>query len=186
MPEAGLWVAGEGRCGSEYDVRRLTATKQHALRLSAKPGPDGGTYFTRSGEWGFYGAAGVLLKTQDAEPRYLLQRRAYDVSYGGTWSIPGGARHQHETPGETAARELSEEMGVSDFVGLEVTRAVTLQSQNWVYHSIIAECSTRPEVRSNDEVAEVAWLTRTEILDLAVGGKLHPLFEAALHKLLPE
>lgn len=175
-----------GRCGSEYDVRRLTATKQHALRLSARPGRDGGTYFTRSGEWGFYGAAGVLLKTREAVPRYLLQQRAHDVSYGGTWSIPGGARHQHETPGETAARELSEEMGVSDFAGLKVTRAVTLQSHDWVYHSIIAECSTRPAIQANSEVAQTAWLTRAEILDLAVGGKLHPLFEAALHKLITE
>lgn len=172
------------RCGSEYQVKRVKATKKHALRLSAEPGRDGGTYFTRSGEWGSYGAAGVLLKTAGEEPRYLLQQRAHSVSYGGMWSIPGGARHQHETPGETAARELSEEMGISDFAGLKVTGAVTLQSENWVYHSIIAECSTRPAIQANSEVAETAWLTRAEILDLAVGGKLHPLFEAALHKLL--
>lgn len=174
------------RCGSEYEVSRITPSKQHALRLSQVPGHDGGTYFTRSGEWGLYGAAGVLLKTTEAEPRYLLQRRSFDVSYGGTWSIPGGARHQHETPGETAARELSEEMGIHDFAGLKVTGAVTLQSHDWVYHSIIAECTERPRVRKNKEVAETAWLARAEILDLASGGKLHPLFEAALPKLLPK
>lgn len=172
------------RCGSEYEVKHLKPSKRHALQLSKAPGRDGGTYFTRSGEWGFYGAAGVLLKTAEKEPRYLLQRRAHDVSYGGKWSIPGGARHEKETPGETAARELSEEMGIHDFAGLRVTGVVTLQSYDWVYHSIIAECSELPEVRGNNEVAAFAWATRAEVLELAAGGKLHPLFEAALPKLL--
>lgn len=174
-----------GRCGSEYKVlRRKPTKKEHALRLSADPGRDGGTYFTRSGEWGLYGAAGVLLRTTEAEPRYLVQQRSYDVSYGGTWSIPGGAVHEKETPGETAARELSEEMGISDLTGLEPSAVVTLQSHDWVFHTIVAECSKRPRVTPNREVAKTAWLTRAEILDLAAGGKCHPLFEAALPKLL--
>lgn len=106
------------------------------------------------------------------------------MSYGGKWSIPGGACHKNETPGETAARELSEEMGVTNLDALEVVGAVTLHSHDWTYHTVIAECARRPRIRGNREVAATAWLTRAEILDLAAGGKCHPLFEDALPKLL--
>lgn len=148
------------RCGSEYKVKRAKVTDRHALRLPDAPGPDGGTYFTSSGEWGAYGAAGVLLKTKGKEPRYLLQQRAFEVSYGGKWSIPGGACHKNETPAETAARELSEEMGVKNLDALEVVGAVTLNSHDWTYHSVIAQCARRPRIRGNNEVAATAWLTR--------------------------
>lgn len=168
------------RCGSEYEVKQAALTDNHALRLADRPGTDGGTYFTRSGEWGAYGAAGVLLKTQGPEPHYLLQQRAHEVSYGGKWSIPGGALHEFETPGEAAARELKEEMGIDRLEDLKVIEAVTLQSHDWKYHTIIAECSDRPRISENSEVAATAWLTRTQIEDLAAGGKCHPLFEAAL------
>lgn len=172
------------RCGSEYDVTRVQASAEHALRLSEAPGRDGGTHFTTSGEWGSYGAAGVLLKTSAKEPRYLLQKRSPGVTYGGMWSIPGGARHEHERPGEAAARELSEEMGISTFAALKVTGAVTLQSEGWTYHTIIAECSRRPQVTPNAEVTDAAWLAANDIRNLAAGGALHPLFEAALPELL--
>lgn len=168
------------RCGNEYKVKRTRVTKKHTLRQTVDPGVDGGTHFTTSGEWGAHGAAGVMLKTKEQEPRYLLQQRAHNLTYGGTWSIPGGARHEFETPGEAAARELGEEMGVKRLDAFQVIGAVTLELQDWAYHSIIAECETKPRIRKNEEVAATAWLTEAQILDLATGGKCHPLFEAAL------
>lgn len=172
------------RCRSEYEIERLDPDPaQHALRINPKPGKDGGTYFTRSGEWGHYGAAGTLLKTSGKQPRYLLQQRSYGVSYGGLWSIPGGARHANETAGETAARELSEEMGIEPDT-LQARGVVSLKSLDWTYQTIIAEAPKRFTPKSNSEVAEAKWLSARQVRELETAGKLHPLFEAALDDLL--
>lgn len=58
--------------------------------------------------WGPYGAAGLLIRCGEA---YLLQLRAAWTHHGGTWGIPGGARHQGEGSYAAACREAAEEMG---------------------------------------------------------------------------
>jgi 8-oxo-dGTP pyrophosphatase MutT (NUDIX family) len=174
-------------CGPAYIAKRARVSKRrHGLRFAENPGRDGGTFSTQSGEFGLYGAVGVLLKTQEPEPRYLVYLRANDRDDAGKWGLPGGAIFSNEEPGQAGARELAERFGIVDFSGIQVVGAVTLQSYDWTYHSIIAECTTRPRVRKNKEVAATAWMTRAEILDLAAGGKCHPLFEAALPHLLGE
>jgi 8-oxo-dGTP diphosphatase len=62
----------------------------------------------RSPALGPYGAAGLLIRRGEA---YLLQLRAAWTDHGGTWGIPGGARHQGEGPYAAACREAAEEMG---------------------------------------------------------------------------
>ena len=49
-------------------------------------GPDGTRY------WGRYGAAGLLIVSPGFE--VLLQHRAAWSHFGGTWGMPGGARHE--------------------------------------------------------------------------------------------
>ena len=56
-------------------------------------------------------AAGVLLF--DGDGRVLL----VDPTYKAGWEIPGGYVRPGETPGEGAARELKEELGLSCPVG---------------------------------------------------------------------
>ena len=56
--------------------------------------PDGQRY------WGRFGAAGLLAL--DADRGVLLQHRVGWSHFGGTWALPGGARHQGE---DAAARD---------------------------------------------------------------------------------
>lgn len=52
--------------------------------------------------------AGVLFR--DAQDRVLLLQ----PSYKPNWEIPGGAGEADESPWETAAREVAEELGITD------------------------------------------------------------------------
>lgn len=52
--------------------------------------------------------AGVLFR--DAQDRVLLLQ----PSYKPNWEIPGGAGEADESPWETAAREVAEELGIAD------------------------------------------------------------------------
>lgn len=88
----------QSRCGHEFRVRRVALSDAHKLRLSQNPGADGSWKGNDAVEFGVYGAAGVLIRTQEAEPRYLLQRRAFGSDFGGTWSVPGGARLPKKHP----------------------------------------------------------------------------------------
>ena len=67
-------------------------------------GPDGRRF------WGTYGAAGLLVARHD--DGVLLQHRAEWSHFGGTWGLPGGARHQGESARDGAVREATEEAGV--------------------------------------------------------------------------
>ena len=62
--------------------------------------------------WGRFGAAGVVFTVVDGDgPLVLLQLRSAFAHEGGTWSCPGGAIDEGESPLEAALREASEEVG---------------------------------------------------------------------------
>ena len=65
---------------------------------------DGGRY------WGHFGAAGLLA--HDPARGILLQHRVSWSDHGGTWGIPGGARHEGEGAIDAAIRESNEEAAV--------------------------------------------------------------------------
>lgn len=58
--------------------------------------------------------AGVIT---DARGRVLLTRRTEGRDLAGLWEFPGGKREPGETPEQTLARELHEELGISAQVG---------------------------------------------------------------------
>ena len=74
--------------------------------------------------WGRFGAAGILLRhrSESDAPRYFVARRSKEIHNGGTWGVPGGARHRSETPFAAAIREFREEIGytVAEFEVAEV------------------------------------------------------------------
>jgi 8-oxo-dGTP pyrophosphatase MutT (NUDIX family) len=61
-------------------------------------------------------AVAITLVEDAAEPggpAFLLTRRASTLrGHAGQWALPGGRAEPGETPGETARRELSEELGL--------------------------------------------------------------------------
>lgn len=73
--------------------------------------------FERRGrpECGLKAAAVAIAVTQDrdGEASFLLTRRVPTLrSHAGQWALPGGRVDPGETPGETALRELAEEIGL--------------------------------------------------------------------------
>jgi 8-oxo-dGTP diphosphatase len=129
--------------------------------------------------WGRYGAAGLLLYHQDAEPYILLQKRSRLSIGGGTWGLLGGARHSHEGPLEAALRESSEESTLDP----SIVRAHWLSTEDhggWSYETVIASVPERVNVRPRSfESAQVAWVPANEV----EGMKLFPAFAEAWQRL---
>ena len=127
-------------------------------------GPDGSRY------WGRFGAAGLLVVSPGFE--VLLQHRAEWSHFGGTWGIPGGARHEGESAVDAAVREAGEEAGVP--VGALTVRFTTvLDLGYWSYTTVVSDASERfAPVVSDPESIELRWVSvdGVEVLPL------HPRF----------
>ncbi|WP_156165076.1 NUDIX domain-containing protein [Demequina silvatica] len=129
--------------------------------------PDGTRY------WGAFGAAGLLA--HHAERGILLQHRAAWSHHGGTWGIPGGARHHGEAALDAALREAAEEAGVP--AGSVHPEAVhVLDREIWTYTTVVARVTAAFEpVAADQESLELAWVAVDRVDELA----LHPGFAAS-------
>lgn len=135
--------------------------------------PDGARY------WGKFGAAGLLV--HDPVRGILLQHRVNWSDHGGTWGIPGGARHQHESAIDGALRESFEEAGVPADA-LNITHTHLLDRDVWTYTTVIAETqrSFEPEITDAESEA-LAWVPLEQV-DLY---PLHPGFATSWPLLRP-
>lgn len=130
-------------------------------------GPDGARY------WGRFGAAGLLA----VSPRFevLLQHRAAWSHFGGTWGMPGGARHEHESAVDAAVREAAEEAGVPATL-LTVRFTSVLDLGYWSYTTVVADASEWfAPVISDPESIALRWVPVDRVDDLP----LHPRFAEA-------
>ncbi|MET1154451.1 NUDIX domain-containing protein, partial [Arthrobacter sp.] len=134
-------------------------------------GPDG----TRM--WGRFGSAGLLAV--DRERGILLQHRAQWSHFGGTWGIPGGARHQDELAVDAALREANEEADVPlDALAPLFTSVLDLGF--WTYTTAAARTVRPFEPAITDaESLALAWVPLHEVDNLP----LHPHFGEAWPRL---
>ncbi|MFT4028423.1 MAG: NUDIX domain-containing protein [Protaetiibacter sp.] len=119
--------------------------------------------------WGRFGASGLLLAHPDAG--VLLQLRAEWSHLGGTWGIPGGARHdEHETAVAGALREADEEAGVPRELVTVLGESV-LDYGYWSYTTVLARagCLFDPVIGDAESVA-LRWVAFDEVGRLP----LHP------------
>ncbi len=130
-------------------------------------GPDGQRF------WGRFGAAGLLV--HDLRRGVLLQHRADWSHFGGTWGLPGGARHADETAVEGALREAAEEAAVpADAV--RVLFESVLDLGFWSYTTVVAQAVRAFEPHMADvESIELRWVPVNEVVALP----LHPGFAAS-------
>jgi 8-oxo-dGTP diphosphatase len=126
--------------------------------------------------WGLFGAAGLLLVSDD---QVVLQHRAPWTHQGDTWGIPGGARNSHEDPVAAALREAREEADLSpadvDPIGFYVD-----DHDGWSYTTVVARTTraVRPYAANAESVA-VRWHTADDV----DGLRLHPGFAASWARL---
>lgn len=117
--------------------------------------------------WGTFGAAGLLLVSPAG---VLLQKRAGYSHFGGTWGLPGGARHEGESAVEGAVREAHEEAGVpEDSPRVRFTSRLDLPP--WHYTTVVASVPDAfVPVIGDAESDELAWVPLGEVASL----DLHP------------
>lgn len=123
--------------------------------------------------WGRYGAAGLLAV--DPERGVLLQHRVSWSHFGGTWALPGGARHEGESALDGALRESQEEAGVPD--GAVVPRLESIFDLGyWSYATVVADVRTPFDpVISDPESVALEWVP----VDAVDALPLHPGFAAS-------
>jgi 8-oxo-dGTP diphosphatase len=130
-------------------------------------GPDGQRF------WGAFGAAGLLV--HDPDRGVLLQHRVAWSHHGGTWGLPGGARHAGESAVDGAAREAAEEAGVPP-AGIRPVLATVLDLGFWTYTTVTARVLRPFEPRVADaESIELRWVPVGEV----DRRELHPGFGRA-------
>lgn len=135
--------------------------------------PDGTRY------WGRFGAAGLLAF--DPARGVLLQHRVEWSHFGGTWALPGGARHQGESARDGALREAAEEAGVP--AGAVRPRCMSvLDLGYWSYATLVGEVLEPFEARIADpESRALEWVPADQVAERA----LHPGFGASWPLLRP-
>ncbi len=129
--------------------------------------------------WGRFGAAGLLA--HDPARGVLLQHRVSWSDHGGTWGIPGGARHEGETAVDGALRESHEEAGVP-YDAVLPRFSYRIDRGGWSYTTVIARVTSPFEAEITDaESHALAWVPLEEV----AGFELHPGFAASWPLLLP-
>lgn len=118
----------------------------------------------------------VLIENKSGQ--VLLQRRAYDLAlYPNCWDVSAGGHVDEGMTYKTAARqELVEELGLSEGELKEIDHyksesAYNGHKLNRFNKTYLLHWNYTPELFNPEEVTEVRWFSKTEVLELV---KNHP------------
>ncbi|MEV4115791.1 NUDIX domain-containing protein [Nonomuraea sp. NPDC049695] len=138
----------------------------------SKPG-DGWTHCEQGHRhWGTEGGAGLLAfhRVPGGEVHVLMQLRSMETHHGGTWGLPGGARHSGEDPVEAGLREAGEENRL-DPREVNVRGVHHDDHGGWAFDTVIGEMSHLADVwPASHESLDNAWVPLEEVPRL----NLHP------------
>lgn len=124
-------------------------------------------------------AVAITLTLEDGGPAFLLTRRASRLrGHAGQWALPGGRAEGAETPGETARRELGEELGLALVADAELGLLDDYATRSgYVITPVVLWAGAAPALVPNP--AEVAELHRVPVADLDVRPRFTTIPESA-------
>lgn len=98
----------------------------------------------------------------------LIRRRLREGAL--LWALPSGGVETGETPAEAARRESLEEVGLLvtpvEFLG---ERIHPITGRRMLYVACSTDDGT-PEIRDSEEIADLAWASRSDVAALVPGG----------------
>jgi 8-oxo-dGTP diphosphatase len=106
--------------------------------------------------------------------RILMSRRRADQAMPGLWEFPGGKVEDREAPVAALQREIREELGCDVEVG-QIYEVVFHPYPGFDLLMLVYVCRVLAGQPHAREVAEIAWVTATELPDLALLPADYPL-----------
>ena len=110
----------------------------------------------------------ILINNED---KYLLEQTTERNNY--KWSIPGGHVLSGETPEEALKRELNEELGISD-LNYKKIDTIKFPYNSYIFNVFYSETTIDTDllVLQPDEVIQVKWYSKEEIIELIENDKI--------------
>jgi len=130
-------------------------------------------------------AIGALLRRRaNGRAELLITQRPDGAVYAGYWELPGGKRHDGESPEQCLRREFIEELGVSIDVGQALPTIDHVYDHAHVrlhpYYCMLGADSPPPR---NLEVAAHRWVTSDALADYRFPEANATLIERLRHEL---